>query len=177
MDIDPQETGRKVLRFVLAPSPTPASTAFSSLLASEGENGEGVEEGGGERGGEAEVCPEGLLVAKEIGRRVAGRGGAALIADYGEETVKRHTLRVSGASSPHTHLHSTSFSQGFKGHQLHDVLVDPGCADLTADVDFGALTRASVVEGITSSLHHTTDWSTLPITHTRCWVCWANDTE
>lgn len=107
MDIDPQETGRKALRFVLAPSPTPASAAFLSLLApgaSEGENGEGVEvEGGGERGGEAEVCPEGLLVAKEIGRRVAGCGGAALIADYGEETVKRHTLRVGLASSPHTH--------------------------------------------------------------------------
>lgn len=95
MDIDPQETGRKVLRFVLAPSPTPASTAFLSLLVPGGENGQGVEEEGGEeRGGEAEVCPEGLLVAKEIGRRVAGFGGAALIADYGEETVKRHTLRV-----------------------------------------------------------------------------------
>ena len=28
------------------------------------------------------------------------------------------------------------FLQGFKQHQLHDVLTDPGAADLTADVDF-----------------------------------------
>lgn len=100
MDIDPQVTDRKVLRFVLAPSPTPASTAFSSLLppeASEGQSSEGTEGEGGRRemGGEAEVCPEALLVSKEIGRRVAECGGAALIADYGEESVKRHTLRVS----------------------------------------------------------------------------------
>lgn len=26
--------------------------------------------------------------------------------------------------------------QGFRNHKLHDVLVDPGSADLTADVDF-----------------------------------------
>ena len=31
--------------------------------------------------------------------------------------------------------------QGFKGHQLHDVLSCPGSADLTADVDFSYLRR------------------------------------
>ena len=31
--------------------------------------------------------------------------------------------------------------QGFKGHQLHDVLSAPGTADLTADVDFSYLRR------------------------------------
>lgn len=31
--------------------------------------------------------------------------------------------------------------QGFKGHQLHDVLSSPGSADLTADVDFSYLRR------------------------------------
>lgn len=41
------------------------------------------------------MCPEGLLVAKEVARRVVGSGGAALIADYGQQEVKRHTLRVS----------------------------------------------------------------------------------
>ena len=80
------------LRFVVAPGPTPASAAFSSLLPppgeEEGERGEGVRQ--------AEVCPEGLLVAKEIGRRVVGSGGAALIVDYGSETLTKHTLRVSG---------------------------------------------------------------------------------
>lgn len=31
--------------------------------------------------------------------------------------------------------------QGFKDHQLHDVLSCPGSADLTADVDFSYLRR------------------------------------
>ena len=34
------------------------------------------------------------------------------------------------------------FEKAFKKHQLHDPLVDPGSADLTADVDFAALKRA-----------------------------------
>lgn len=76
---------------MIAPTPTPASTVFSSLLSSgDGDDGEGV------RGGEeAEVCPEGLLVAKEMGRRVVGCGGAALVVDYGSQYITRHTLRVS----------------------------------------------------------------------------------
>lgn len=31
--------------------------------------------------------------------------------------------------------------KGFRGHKLHDVLADPGAADLTADVDFSYLRR------------------------------------
>ena len=34
------------------------------------------------------------------------------------------------------HISRIIFSQGFCNHQLHDPLVDPGSADLTADVDF-----------------------------------------
>jgi len=34
------------------------------------------------------------------------------------------------------HISYIVFSQGFRNHQLHDPLVDPGSADLTADVDF-----------------------------------------
>ena len=94
VDIDPRQTDRS-LHFVVAPGPTPASAAFSSLLPTGGGGeGEGEVEGEG-RQEEAEVCPEGLLVAKEVGRRVVGGGGAALIVDYGEETVTKHTLRVS----------------------------------------------------------------------------------
>ena len=32
-------------------------------------------------------------------------------------------------------------AQGFRSHQLHDVLASPGSADLTADVDFSYLRR------------------------------------
>ncbi len=41
--------------------------------------------------------------------------------------------------------------QGFKQHQLHDVLVQPGTADLTADVDFAAFKRAALEEGQANS--------------------------
>ena len=97
VDIDPEKSDMS-LRFVVAPGPTPASAAFSSLLP--GQPSASGEEGEGGRVRQAEVCPEGLLVAKEIGRRVVGHGGAALIADYGSETVTKHTLRVSKADRP-----------------------------------------------------------------------------
>uniref|UniRef100_UPI003AAD7C2F protein arginine methyltransferase NDUFAF7, mitochondrial isoform X2 n=1 Tax=Centroberyx gerrardi TaxID=166262 RepID=UPI003AAD7C2F len=42
---------------------------------------------------------------------------------------------------PSPTLASSTLIQGFKGHQLHDVLASPGSADLTADVDFGYLRR------------------------------------
>ena len=40
-------------------------------------------------GGVAEVCPAGLSLAAELGRRVAAHGGAALIVDYGYDTPGR----------------------------------------------------------------------------------------
>ena len=50
-------------------------------------------------------------------------------------------------------LQAISWFQGFKDHQLHNVLVEPGSADLTADVDFGAISRAAQGEG--NVLHYT----------------------
>ena len=82
VDIDSESTIEKRLRFVIAPGPTSASTAYAALLPSECEGGEWCE-----------VCPEGLVIVKDIARRVSG-GGAALIADYGEDGVKKNTLRV-----------------------------------------------------------------------------------
>ncbi|XP_064603327.1 protein arginine methyltransferase NDUFAF7, mitochondrial-like isoform X2 [Liolophura sinensis] len=70
-----------------------------------------------------EVCPEGGAIAQEIAQRIVGQGGAALIADYGHLGEKTDTFR------------------GFKDHKVHDVLVDPGTADLTADVDFSYLRK------------------------------------
>ena len=95
VDIDPKNQRQRLLRFVLAPGPTPASAAYTNLLPppplAEGEQGE--------------VCPEGLVVMEELAMRVKESGGAALIADYGDMEIKRHTLRVSGChptSCPHT---------------------------------------------------------------------------
>lgn len=71
-----------------------------------------------------EVCPDARVVIQRIAKRLSKTNGIALIADYGSDPPHGLTLR------------------GFKGHDLHDVLDDPGSADLTADVDFAALRRA-----------------------------------
>ncbi|XP_035535210.1 protein arginine methyltransferase NDUFAF7, mitochondrial [Morone saxatilis] len=106
VDIDPEKPDQ--LRFVVAPSPTPASSA---LIQAD------------ERRSHVEVCAEGGVIIQRIAQRIAGDGGAALIADYGHNGTKMDTFR------------------GFKDHQLHDVLSSPGSADLTADVDFSYLRR------------------------------------
>ncbi|KAJ8309164.1 hypothetical protein KUTeg_014038 [Tegillarca granosa] len=68
-----------------------------------------------------EVCPAAGVVIREIADRISQDGGTCLIADYGHNGDKTDTFR------------------GFYKHQLHDVLKDPGTADLTADVDFSYL--------------------------------------
>ncbi|XP_037100603.1 protein arginine methyltransferase NDUFAF7, mitochondrial [Syngnathus acus] len=72
-----------------------------------------------------EVCAEGGVIIQQLARRVSEHGGAALIADYGHDGTKTDTFR------------------GFKGHSLHHVLASPGCADLTADVDFSYVRRVA----------------------------------
>jgi len=64
-------------------------------------------------------------VAMDIGRRIAGNGGAALVIDYGHiESAVGETLQAVGQ------------------HAFADPLTSPGELDLTAHVDFQALKRA-----------------------------------
>ncbi|XP_073070378.1 protein arginine methyltransferase NDUFAF7, mitochondrial isoform X1 [Manis javanica] len=79
-----------------------------------------------------EVCPDAGVIIQELSQRIALTGGGALIADYGHDGTKTDTLR------------------GFCGHKLHDVLIAPGTADLTADVDFSYLRR--MAQGKVASL-------------------------
>ena len=73
-----------------------------------------------------EVSPTGQDVAREIGRRLQAQGGAALVIDYGhEKSALGETL------------------QAVRQHAPHDVLSDPGTADLTCHVDFAALVLAA----------------------------------
>ncbi|MFU8778124.1 MAG: class I SAM-dependent methyltransferase [Roseovarius sp.] len=72
-----------------------------------------------------ETCGPGAAVAAEIGARIAARGGAALIVDYGDWQSLGDTF------------------QAVKGHTPVDPLAAPGAADLTAHVDFAALARAA----------------------------------
>jgi NADH dehydrogenase [ubiquinone] 1 alpha subcomplex assembly factor 7 len=69
-----------------------------------------------------EVSLAAMGVVRTLTDRLRDQGGAALIIDYGH-----------GASAPGDTL------QAVKGHAFHDVLQDPGSADLTAHVDFAQL--------------------------------------
>ena len=80
-----------------------------------------------EREGEVmELCEPALAVAADVATRVARDGGAALFLDYGPER--------SGAGDS---------LQALRGGKPADPLANPGEADLTAHVDFAALTRAA----------------------------------
>lgn len=77
-----------------------------------------------------EICPAGRAIAAALGRRVARDGGAALIVDYG-----------TAESAPGDSLQAVS------RHSPVDALAAPGEADLTAHVDFAALSRAASAAG------------------------------
>lgn len=80
-----------------------------------------------------ETCRDGLALAAEIGRRLVDHGGTALIVDYGP------SQSAAGDSL-----------QAVRDHSAHNVLRDPGSADLTAHVDFQALAGAARGAGATA---------------------------
>ena len=70
-----------------------------------------------------ELSPKTGVIIQHLSNRIDKFGGGALIADYGRDEVAEDSFRA------------------FKNHQIHDVLKDPGSADLTADVDFAYMRR------------------------------------
>jgi NADH dehydrogenase [ubiquinone] 1 alpha subcomplex assembly factor 7 len=70
-----------------------------------------------------------------IARRIMEFGGAALIIDYGYNGPPKNSQET---------------LQAMRGHAFHDVLKDPGTADLTAHVDFHAIGQVAAVEGAAS---------------------------
>nr|XP_046229489.1 protein arginine methyltransferase NDUFAF7, mitochondrial isoform X2 [Scatophagus argus] len=76
VDIDPEKPDQ--LRFVMAPSPTLASSSLIQV---------------GERRSHVEVCAEGGVIVQHLARRITQDGGAALIADYGHDGTKTDTFR------------------------------------------------------------------------------------
>ena len=81
-------------------------------------------------GAVAEVSPAAIAVVDTIGRRLAEKGGCALIIDYG------HPLSAPGDTL-----------QAVRGHAYHDPLADPGSADLTAHVDFAVVRQVATEAG------------------------------
>ena len=82
------------------------------------------------KGAVVEVCPAALNIAAFLGHRLARQPGAALIVDY-------------GPSQPTT----GPTLQALRQHRRHEVLEDPGSADLTAHVDFASLAQAAAAAG------------------------------
>ncbi|MDK3017470.1 class I SAM-dependent methyltransferase [Pseudodonghicola flavimaris] len=80
-----------------------------------------------------EHCEAAAPITAEIAARIAARGGAALIVDYGDWVSLGDTL------------------QALKGHQTADPLATPGEADLTAHVDFEVLATAARAAGAAHS--------------------------
>ncbi|MBT3237785.1 MAG: class I SAM-dependent methyltransferase [Rhodospirillaceae bacterium] len=77
-----------------------------------------------------EVCPAALELVEAISGRIATDGGAALIVDYG------HSEGGSGETL-----------QAIRKHTYHNVLDNPGEADITAHVDFAALGQRVFASG------------------------------
>ena len=73
-----------------------------------------------------EISVEARALMNEIAAEIGASRGAALVIDYGHgESATGDTL------------------QAVRGHHYHDVLADPGLADITAHVDFAALIQAT----------------------------------
>ena len=79
-----------------------------------------------------EVCAPAAAVIQTISQRIANHGGVALVIDYGDWHSRGDTL------------------QALKDHAYDDVLAHPGDADLTAHVDFEALTKAADAVAVTT---------------------------
>jgi NADH dehydrogenase [ubiquinone] 1 alpha subcomplex assembly factor 7 len=78
-----------------------------------------------------EQCPAARSVMRQISRRIAAHGGAAILIDYGYLGEAHHDTL-----------------QAVKAHQFHPVLKDPGEADLTAHVDFTSLAAIAKESGL-----------------------------
>jgi len=99
----------------LAPHASARSALIPQPLASDAPEGAIVE-----------VAPAAISIAATISERIALYGGAALIVDYGHATHRTgETL------------------QGIRGHETCSFLVDPGETDISAHVDFAALSEAA----------------------------------
>jgi len=70
-----------------------------------------------------EVNLEGIKILNDITDRLEANGGIGLLVDYGHQGTKGDTFR------------------SFKNHKIHDPLLNPGEADLTADVDFSHIIK------------------------------------
>ncbi|MEL7461483.1 MAG: SAM-dependent methyltransferase [Pseudomonadota bacterium] len=89
----------------------------------------GLDDGPTQDGDLVQTCAAAEAIMAEVARRIATHGGTALIIDYGDTQITGDTF------------------QAIHAGQKSDPLAHPGAADLTAHVDFGALSRAARAAG------------------------------
>lgn len=141
-------TKKPRLRFVLAPSVTPAlrtllntddagkpkpNTTHTPTTVPTTPNTDSTPPVDDSSPGDIlEICPDGMSLCQDMARRIQISGGAALLIDYGSALTQTHgdTLRA------------------FRSHTQVPALSSPGTVDVTTDVDFHALRNAiSQIEG------------------------------
>ena len=110
-----REYALPALEMVLSPGLTPAG----ALMIPRRLEGMPEDQKGGLR--QLEISPRALAVWERVAARVEQHGGAAIAVDYGEEGPVGDSL------------------QAIKDHAFVPVLQDPGSADLSVYVDFGAM--------------------------------------
>ena len=86
-----------------------------------------------ENGNIVELCEAATPIISAIGTRIARFGGLALVIDYGGWVSLGDTF------------------QAMRGHSYVSPLTEPGLADMTAHVDFAALSAAAVAAGAKTS--------------------------
>jgi len=112
------DPGTERFRFAASPSPTPTCAFVPPALRD------------APAGAIFEVSLQARAVIAEIAAEIVACGGAGLIFDYG------HARSALGDTL-----------QAVRAHRAHEVLDDPGTADITAHVDFEALAHAARASG------------------------------
>jgi NADH dehydrogenase [ubiquinone] 1 alpha subcomplex assembly factor 7 len=127
VDIDDRPETTDWFRTTLAPSPTPACALIDeSDLPSTGVAAVGMG---------VEKCAEGTRIAQSIADRLLANGGAALFIDYGHEIMSGWSIR------------------GIQNHQFVSIYKDVGDVDLSANVDFTALSRTMISDAVATRPH------------------------
>ncbi|XP_063700110.1 protein arginine methyltransferase NDUFAF7 homolog, mitochondrial [Culicoides brevitarsis] len=116
MLIDIDPDNEKQFRYIQSREETPVSKLFKQLCHKD------------ESRDVVELCLEADRILRNVAKKFEENGGFGLIMDYGHWGEKGDTFRA------------------FKNHKLHDPLVDPGNADLTADVDFRQMQQSCTAE-------------------------------
>ena len=109
--IDREEGSENKLRFIISDYKTKSLVAFSHLFLRSTAD-------------KIEINPIAMIITEHICNSLKEAGvGSCIVVDYGDIESRNFTLR------------------GFKDQKEWNVLLDPGTADLTADLNFGSLTR------------------------------------